>query len=381
MEIYQDIWINGVVQTKGVRDCDGRYRPIQAHCSKYNRPITILDIGANLGYYSFRLSSEFDCISVMVEGAKVYQNALFKLIKQQKCRNRLILLGESLDLEMLQEISKCEHFDVVLAMRVVHHFSEPFSDVIDAIGSLGDFVFLELPTASEDSVRAKDRVQKELENHSQVLKNYRYQEVGNFPIHVGSSMSPLYLMENPKKQTSITQPFYDSPRHIQHTVESTFDNKRLIKQDAIPKRGLLVNEWVPGINLYTYLSIKGIFPDRRTISKSIKEHPLPNDSPLTDIMPWNFILSGDHVSLIDHTSVNNSRGTPFDGNPSYCLLNTALYILLEEQSLQNMPYNQNPIITKKQLIRRTLQEMLSIIKSSIRAGYNCISRLITIVRF
>lgn len=376
MEIYQDIWVNGVVRTKGVRDCEGRYKPIAAHCRQYTRPITVLDIGANLGYYSFRLSSEFNCISVMIEGSTGYQKALLNLIKEQRCRDKLILLGTQVDLETLRELSKCEHFDVVLALRVVHHFKEPFSDVIDAIASLGDFTFFELPTAGEDKVRAKARVQNELADHSKVLASYNYEKVGEFTIHVGSTMSPLYMVENTDK--TITRPFYGSPREIQHSVESTFTTKRLLKEDTL-KRGDLVNEWVPGINIFTYLTLYGLFPHRKKVAQQIRNYRLPTGSPLQDIRPWNFILSGDRVALIDHTSELSSLGTPFRDNPENCLRNTALYVCAGIRPFRKMPYNKRPIVTKFRLLRYSLYELLSIIKDSLKRCIAVMHRLIDVL--
>jgi len=339
MQIYQDIWINGVVKTKGVRDCESRYEPIQALCKKYKRPISVLDIGANLGYYSSRLSSEYGCTSVMVEGAPVYQKALSELIVQQNCRNKLILLGTHLDLKKVKEMSKCEHFDIVLALRVVHHFKEPFDAVIEAIVSLGDHIFFELPTASEDKVRAMGRVQKELADHSKVLSPYKFEKVGEYPIHVGSDMSPMYLVENPK--TGISQPFMGSPRKIEHTIISTFDDKKMVKNDPL-NRGVLENEWVPGINLLTYHSLNGLYPPRKVISEQIAKYPLPEGSPLTDIRPWNFILGGTSLTLIDHTSTTTSLGTQFRDNPRNCMANSALFINANIHPIHAMDYNREP---------------------------------------
>ncbi len=380
MQIYQDIWVNGVVQTKGIRDCAGRYKPILAHCQKYNRPFTVLDIGANLGYFSSRLASDFDCTSVMIEGAEVYQRALLKLVKQQECRENLILLGVGANLATLRELCKCEHFDVVLAMRVVHHFKENFHDVIDTIVSLGDFVFMELPTAGEDEVRASTRVKKELSDHSKALGNQTYNKVGEFSIHVGSSLSPMYLIENSQPK-QILSPFYGSPRNTQHQIESTFENKKFFKKDSL-KRGELVNEWVPGINLYTFHKLNGIFPDRKRIARKIKGYNLPTDSPLTDITPWNFILNGCEIVLIDHTSVNNSLGKPFfKGNSKRCLLNTALYILAGIQSVPNISYSRHPTLTKLLLLRKVVREMLHIIIDSMRKSYAGLQKIINILIF
>jgi hypothetical protein len=187
------------------------------------------------------------------------------------------------------------------------------------------------------------------------------------------------LVKNPKK--IIRRPFYDSPRNIQHSVESTFDSKRLVKRDPL-KRGELVNEWVPGINLYTYHMLNGLFPDRRKIAEKIKKYPLPSSSPLTDISPWNFILSGEKVHLIDHTSVNNSLNKPFKkSNPQYCLFNTALCIYAEAKSLRKMIYNRKPFAIKKLLLRRTARDLLSVIKENLKEGYAVVRKFIEILVF
>lgn len=326
MQIYQDVWVNGKVRQKGIRGCDAdRYEVIREHCKQYTRPFTILDIGACLGYFSFRLSTEFNCTSIMVEAEKHYVNALAGpliintniisgLIRQQKCKGQLNLLSKRLNLVTLKRISECEHFDVVLALRVVHHFKEPFSDIIDAIVSLGDFTFFELPTNKETEVRTKGRVRKELADHSRILGKYEYRKVGEFPIHVGPSLSPMYLVKH--KKTKITRPYYDSPRTINHRVKSVFGQKLLVKREKHPNRGKLKTAWVPGINLYTFHRLGGVFPSRQYISSMVAGYNLPRNSPLTDISMWNFIIGGKKLTLIDHTSVNDSKGRPFaNSNP------------------------------------------------------------------
>ncbi|GAH42709.1 unnamed protein product, partial [marine sediment metagenome] len=103
-------------------------------------------------------------------------------------------------------LSECEHFDVVLALRVVHHFkTDPFDQVIDAIVSLGDHTFLELPTAGEDNVCSKIRIQQELADHDKLLRKYDYRKVNEYSIHVGLGKSPIYLIDNPKRK--ISRPF------------------------------------------------------------------------------------------------------------------------------------------------------------------------------
>lgn len=322
MQIYQDIWVNGKVLRKGIRGCDpDRYEPIRTLCTRYKRPFTVLDIGACLGYFSFRLASEFNCVSVMVEAADHYVKALSGparpvtddlisgLMRQQTCKNKLLLLNKRLTLDSLQRLSECEHFDVVLALRVVHHFKKPFADVIKVMTSLCDHLFLELPTPGEPNVRAKGRVKKELADHTKLLSDYTYELVGRYPSHVGPALSPMYRVKG--SGISIVRPYYDSKRKINHTVKSGFRRKVLVKTEKKSGRGDLRTTWVPGINLRTWHILNGLFPNRKYVANLLKSYKLPKGSPLTDIAMWNFVISGEKVTLIDHTSVNDSTGHPF----------------------------------------------------------------------
>lgn len=309
MQIYQDIWVNGKVRQKGVRVTEARYAPIKELLSKYTRPVTILDIGANLGYFSFRASSEFNCISIMVEASKEYLRALKKLSDEQNCKDSLILLGKRLRAATLRTLAACEHFDIVLALRVVHHFKEPYSEVIRSINYLGDYIFMELPTPGETKVKSHGRVAAELSNHAEILKRYDYKKVGEYPSHVGNTLSPMYLIKS--NRTTITRPYFGSHRRIKHTIVSEFGRKSLRKTEKFKKRGTLRNTWIPGINLYTYHKMGAVLPARADVAARVRNYKLPKGSPLTDLSIWNFILSGDKITLIDHDSVNNSKGHRF----------------------------------------------------------------------
>jgi len=340
MQIYQDVWINGKVRQEGIRDCKIRYAAIYEHCKQYSkkRYFTVLDIGACLGYFSFRLASELPAVAVMAECNREYVNALVGplqpgnllsgLIRQQQCKNRLVLLNRRLTLSCLQELSKCEHFDVVLALRVVHHFKEPFADVIKAIVSLGDYTFLEIPTAHEPKVRAHSRVVKEFASHTAIMKPYDHKLVARTQSHVGPRKSPMYLITNPSVK-KITKPYWKSTRTLNHTIKSTFTEKTLIKEETYKERGKLIKGWTGGINLYTYHVLNGVWPTRKDVSKTIKSYKLPKKSPLTDIAIWNFVIFGlGGLQMIDHTSLRNSRGTPFGkSNPQAKLNKVAKQIL------------------------------------------------------
>src|SRR5579872_5613963 len=125
---YQDVIINNVIVAHGSQECAKRYDAIRPLLQKYNRPITVLDIGASQGYFSFRIAHEFDASCVMVEGNYYGENGektadeLEKLCILNTNLRNIILLKKHISPDEFQILSECEHFDVVLVLNVIHHF-------------------------------------------------------------------------------------------------------------------------------------------------------------------------------------------------------------------------------------------------------------------
>jgi hypothetical protein len=159
MELYQDQYVNGSIIVNGKRDCCSRYEAMKQIFDKYNRPFTILDIGANVGYYSLRASTEYDAISVMVENKVSEINTLINLCNQNICKDKVIVLHTNMDLYKLKEISKCEHFDVVLALNVIHHFkNEEVLEVCETLTRLGDNLIVETPPVEDSRSCGQDNL-------------------------------------------------------------------------------------------------------------------------------------------------------------------------------------------------------------------------------
>ena len=133
MEQYQDIWIKGAV-TPGIRECAARYPVIKKVLEQYKRPFTVLDIGANLGYFSFRIAEDFpEATCVLIESK--YGKQLTQLGKDNESNN-VIILNNTVTADKLSNLSKCEHFDVVLCLNIIHHLDNP-TNSITAIEKLG----------------------------------------------------------------------------------------------------------------------------------------------------------------------------------------------------------------------------------------------------
>ena len=68
---YQDVWIRGKLVKKGRRSCEGRFEAIRDYMQRTRKkhPLTVLDLGANAGYFSFRLAEELDAKVTMMESS------------------------------------------------------------------------------------------------------------------------------------------------------------------------------------------------------------------------------------------------------------------------------------------------------------------------
>ena len=68
IDTYNDVRIQGQTISLGYRESVERYQEIFKFCKKFNRPISVLDLGAAEGYFTFRLSEDFSGVFVAVEG-------------------------------------------------------------------------------------------------------------------------------------------------------------------------------------------------------------------------------------------------------------------------------------------------------------------------
>lgn len=294
LEQYQDIWVKGKVEKKGVRECEDRFEIIQSFCKQYTRPFTILDIGANLGYFSLRLTEVFDCTAVAVEG--IYGEWTHEVLKKNE-NQRVILLQKVISLEGLCALAAVEHFDVVLALSVIHHLEGSFDESLNVLRSLGDHLILELPyeanACGQEVVTSV--LNATLPEDAQIL--------GYGKSHLMDGERPIMLLSQPKQ--SIARSYLGTPRTDLHvTITSTFDEKKVRFHTKEEER-----TWARGINLQTYLWFKGVYPSMSRIADLLAAKRLPQVSH-RDIQPWNVLVQGDDVELIDANDPNHAYDFP-----------------------------------------------------------------------
>jgi SAM-dependent methyltransferase len=149
---YQNKWINGAVAEKGYRECAPRYEIVRDFCrQRFTGPFSVCDIGANLCYFGLRLTEDFPLCSVMAfEFHPLVLKHAEVAIKSNNTK-RLILLNRKLGLDDARTLASCAHFDVVLALSVIHHLPGSFDDWLTALRGLGKYLIAEF--AVEDSPR------------------------------------------------------------------------------------------------------------------------------------------------------------------------------------------------------------------------------------
>ena len=110
---YQDILVNGKKIHHGWQ-CEERYAAIKPILDQYDRPIKVLDIGADNGYFSIKASMEHDATCVMADTTL----RLKRICEYNNEVPSLIYLKKRLSTEDLKYLAEHEHFDVVLVLNV-----------------------------------------------------------------------------------------------------------------------------------------------------------------------------------------------------------------------------------------------------------------------
>ena len=278
LEQYQDIWINGAVDTPGIRECANRYEHIRAIAAQYERPFTVLDVGANLGYFSIRLTEDFpNCRVVAIE--HLYSKWLIDVLAANNTY-RIVLLDHQFTVDDLKRLGEVEHFDMVLAMSVMHHFDQDWGSILAAFRQLGDVLIAE--TAHEQAACGRNITETcEVPADAELL--------ALFPSHLDGSPRPMWTTSQPR--TTLAKAYLDTPMNdCNIRIEADNRSKQAVK-------GKKRYDWFPGINLHTWLRWGGSWPERHEVAEMVRESaPAKRHG---DIRTHNVILSGDATHFID----------------------------------------------------------------------------------
>ncbi len=306
-EQYQDIYVNGVVIKKASfaeRYEEKRFEIVNSVFQRYNRPFSVLDVGAAQGYFTFRGAELYpDSVFTMMEGS----NSAYPLISKQVASicelnshlKNVIWLDQQINPPDFVKLADCEHFDVILLLNILHWFPADWEKLFNACYKMGHVVIVEVPPYEENLPRGQRELRKSI--HSFLSKRAQEIKVG-VPRHNNLSYNTTYyIIENPGpfvySRTTLLHPNYNDREHL---VKYDYDMIGFIKKNKKPPYETVETPWTHGINLLTYLAFNGRCPTRNEMI-----HALPVDPSHRDWMPNNMIVSGKKLSLIDEKDSKN----------------------------------------------------------------------------
>ena len=296
IDTYNDVRIKGKTVSLGYRNSENRYKEIFEFCKKFNRPISVLDLGAAEGYFTFRLSEDFSGVFVAVES-----NPKRKLLESCVKNNNqnILLLDKQMNLKHLKNLKEVQHFDIILALNIIHHFDEPFQDVLETLVSMCSFCFMEHPNSLENnSTKNFQRLKSEklnLEKFKPKLLNKNQSGLGNSANQ--KLERNLWLLENTQSKT-IDRGWRGASKYNEQfgpnteiNINSNFDQIHVNYGLRDERRN-----WIPGIDLRTFLENNGVYPTNDEIIRLIDAMEIDKAK---DLGPHNLILNGQQLFPID----------------------------------------------------------------------------------
>lgn len=277
MEQYQDVWVQGERLSKGVRECESRYELIAGVAERFERPFTVLDLGANLGYFSIRLAEDFDCTVLAVEGA--YFNWLQDVLNRNG-NERVIAASRQMSLKDLKALADVEHFDLTLALSVTHHVDASYADTLAQVRRMGMATVLELPT--EDRACGQQAVRETfIPDDGQVI--------GYGKSHLHGPKRPLVLVEDEKAK--LERSYWGTPLDdCDVKIEASWKEKWKVQRGERSR-------WHRGVNLNTWLKLGPLWPSKEHVLDVVGAAK-PNVQH-GDLRPHNIVFQGDGAVFID----------------------------------------------------------------------------------
>ena len=296
IDIYNDIRIKGETISSGYRNSEKRYDEIFEFCKKFNRPISVLDLGAAEGYFTFRLSEDFSGVFIAVE-SNPERKLLESCIKNND--HKVLFLDKQMNLKNLKNLKEVQHFDIVLALNIIHHFDEPFQDVLDTLVSLSSFCFIEHPNLLEnESTKNYHRLKTEKLN----LEKFKPKLLKKNQSGLGNSINQklernMWLLENTQSKT-IDRGWRGTSKYHEQFGPNTEINIKSNFDEISVDYGLREEKrnWIHGIDLRTFLENNGVYPTNEEIIHLIDIMNIDNAK---DLGPHNLILNGKQLFPID----------------------------------------------------------------------------------
>jgi len=264
---YQETWVRGEVDTNHAfqRPCAPRYPAIRTALDGFSRPFSVFDLGANLGYFSFRIANDYPATCVMADtrpelGALCVKNRL----------PSTLWLNRRLTVQDLHQLADAEHFDVVLALSVLHHFDDKCCEALDALLDLGMLVIVE--SAGRDDVGSLNhRSAHKLLDHIATLPE-KVELLAEHPSHKSGVQRPMYVIHTGPHR-ALTRQTIDAtargapPIDVQLNADYgrcdvLINHTSCWEQDGEPQVEVTpeARPFIPGMNLWNFIQLNGVWP-------------------------------------------------------------------------------------------------------------------------
>lgn len=310
---YQDHWKYGTLIEKGERDCESRYQEIRKVALRYKRAFTVLDIGANAGYFTIRLAEEFpNCVVIAVEPEGDLASHVTHL-------NNVVLLKKKLSQADLSMLARCEYFDIVLCLSVLHYLDEdkPYKEALDKVTQLGTNIFLELPVEKKTLAHRYDEMHQ--------LIKLCGNPIAMISSHVDASLArPMFLLKGSLVKDRLSRWGEEYQTDAQLDID---DNKLTVTFSHKGEK----RDWYHGINLWTYIQADGVYPAPIDICSVLVD--CTRWEKHRDVCPWNVIVSGRVAHIIDRDDPGHSI-IPTDEQVAIQVDKLMLFILNKEKTFK-----------------------------------------------
>lgn len=254
--------------------CENNLNHIENLLKNYKRPITILEVTDGSENYTSQIARKFKSVCIILVLGNNYKKVVSE-IKENHLHNVIVLNPNNITCHDLETLSKCEHFDV----SIIHNFTKQFADdsyrAFNAFTKLGDYVFFETQ---------KRAIEELMHTNKNITK-------------LNSRDKKLFLLKSEKTKLELARFTQGNRQNYKpsqnYRIESDF-TKKLFKKKLLNKP----ISWIPGINLVTFVMLRGIYPKNQVIYENI--NAMKENMPYhNDLMIGNMVIQGYKIKAID----------------------------------------------------------------------------------
>lgn len=260
------------------------HEAVMSLLNKYTRSITTFDFNAHDGHYSFDIAKNRNATCVMLAADE--QNMALRMSLDHSTHNRIIVLSKKPSLYDLKRLSECEHFDLVLMLHGFDEISE-WRETFESLCNSGDHCMLLIPLTENEQYPAEvvQAMRAYLEGrNARLLKVIPCTEHESWGLFLHTHKKPFGGRVHWNRRKLLKPGAY--------VMKSSFSTKSLYKPTT--KKW---TSWKPGINLRTFLALKGVYPTQSMVLKELRKF---KECKHNDLTPCNMVVQGKEIILIDY---------------------------------------------------------------------------------